>query len=212
MEAIKNKLKEVPRSDRAPGCTDEEINQYCDAFTRLLQYMDVLAHFCYQPYGSITDSEMVLIWTLVCRMDCLFWKLSRTIPPKVHMRWHLVDDLERLRGMKHHQESKLEVAHQKGVCVDSRFRSMAGNTRKIVAIAKYEANMDDPATFAVQEQVREARACNFSIKSREKKAVDESEAKRQMDNHIADIMNAPEIDGSFPFLLELTIVDRHGDD
>ena len=49
----------------------------------------------------------------------------QNVPPKVHMWQHLIDDLERTRGMLKLQESKIEVAHQDGRKADLRFRAMA---------------------------------------------------------------------------------------
>ena len=94
MEAIQQLLLDIPRDERAPGCTDDEIRTYCGAFRGIFQYMDVLSHFCYQPYGSITDSEMVNVRLLINKMDNLWRKLSANTPPKVHAWQHLADHLD----------------------------------------------------------------------------------------------------------------------
>ena len=127
MAAVESLLLTVPRAQRAAGCSDEEVKRYCQAFKRLFQYFDLLSSYCYQPYGSISNEEMVDIKNLGLYLDRLWRKLSRNVPPKVHVWQHLIHDLDKLRGMKSHQEAKLESAHQDGVKTDLRFRAMAGS-------------------------------------------------------------------------------------
>ncbi|CAB9523753.1 expressed unknown protein [Seminavis robusta] len=142
MDSIVELLQQIPQEKRARGCDDAEIQKYCNGFKRILQYMGILSHYSYQPYGTITDSEMASIRdVLVPRLVRLFRKMSKTLPPKIHMLAHLVEDLERFRGMKFHHESKIEVAHQIGKRIDYRFRSMAATKEKRMhAEMKFEAN------------------------------------------------------------------------
>ena len=77
MDAIESLLLTVPRNQRAPGCTDAEVEQYCAAYKRLLQYFDLLSSYCYHPYKTITDSEMENIKKLGAFMDQLWRKLSQ---------------------------------------------------------------------------------------------------------------------------------------
>jgi hypothetical protein len=66
---MEQKLLAIPLEERAPGCTDEKVKKYCRAFTRMFQYMNLMSHYCYQSYGTITDGEMVLIQKLLLYTD-----------------------------------------------------------------------------------------------------------------------------------------------
>jgi len=210
MDALVALLISVPRDQRAAGCDDDEVLKYCEAFKRLFQYFDLLSHFCYQPYGSITDSEMHAIKSkLVPYMDRLWRKLSRNVQPKVHAWQHLVQDLDRLRGMKHHQEAKIEIAHQIGKRTELRFRALAGSIdKKIKCAMKYQANLHDPATRAMQELVRVERSRKLGEKTKARNQLKEADSKRRKHEHLESILTLPEILEDFPSLLELTVRDR----
>jgi hypothetical protein len=152
---------------------------------------------------------MVDIRKLGTLLDNLWRKLSRNVPPKVHVWRHLIEDINRLRGMKYHQESKLETAHQDGVKADLRFRAMAGSiTKKIKASLKYQANMAAPAIRAKQEEINQERARKVGEKSKEAKQKRLIDAKRQKSNHRSAILALPEITANLPTMLELTVTDR----
>ena len=209
MEAIQALLLSVPRNQRALGCTDNEIIKYCTAYKRLFQYFDLLSSYCYQPYGSIVDSEMANVRKLGKLLDNLFRKLSRNVPPKVHVWQHLIEDLERLRGMKYHQESKIEAAHQHGVKADMRFRAMAGSIeKKMTASLKYQANMTDPATRAKQEEVSLARRRKLGDKAKAGRNDRDDNTKRQKETHKEEVLALPENKDELPTMLELAVIDQ----
>ena len=210
MDQVENLLLTVPQMQRAPGCSNDEINKYCRAFKRMFQYMDVLSHSCYQPFGTITDSELVNINALVVKMDRLWRKLSKNTPPKVHAWQHLASDLDRFRGLKYHNESKIEVSHQIGRQTELRFRSMAGSVeKKIKAASKFQANLQDPAMKARQQEINIKRSRNFGTKAKAAKQTKNAETKRAKLNHLQSIILLPEITDSFPSMLELlTVIDR----
>ena len=212
MDSVEVLLVSVPPEDRAPGCDDDEINERCAAFKRLFQYFDILSHYCYQPYGTLTDQEIVNIKILVPRMDRLWRKLAKNTPPKVHMWRHLVEDLERLRGMKYHNESKVEVAHQIGRQTESRFRAMAGSVkRKIKAAMQFQANLADPATKAKIAHIRAARSRQFGDKTKEARQQKKEAAKRLKQDDILAVLNLPEIEDTLLGVLDLTIIDRQAE-
>lgn len=210
MEAIQTLLLDVPRDKRADGCSDGEITDFCQAYKRLLQYFDLLSSYCYRPYGSIVDSEMEDIRRLVGMMDRLFRKLCRNVPPKVQGWQHLLEDLEKLRGMKWHQEAKIELAHQDGRRkTDLRFRAMKENVKKKIKYAlQYQANMNDQATRAKQKEFRKARARKFTQQSIEARQGALDSKKRAKQFHAGELLGLPEINKDFPFVLELAVRDR----
>jgi len=81
---------------------------------------------------SLTNADMDEVRTLVRLLDNLWRRMFSTVPPpKAHAWWHLVDNLERFRGPKHHQESKIEVSHQVGKRVDLLFWAVNDIDKKI---------------------------------------------------------------------------------
>jgi hypothetical protein len=123
---------------------------------------------------------------------------------------HLIEDLSRLRGMKHHQESKIEVAHQIGVKTELRFRAMAGSIeKKIKASLKFQANMTDAATRAKQEEVRLSRARRFGEKAKAARLERQEEKKRLKEHHKESVLSLAEIlEGEFHSMLELAVIDQ----
>mgnify|MGYP000204837613 CR=1 FL=1 len=129
MDSIEGLLLDVPEVDRSAD--NEEIRRHCCAFKRLFQHFDALIHCCQQAFGTLTNDDMANVRKLVCLLDRLWRQMFETVPPKAHAWWHLIDDLERLRGLKHHQESKIEVSHQVGKPVDLLFRAVNDIEKKI---------------------------------------------------------------------------------
>ena len=58
MPLIEAELKKVPLEERAFGCDDAEIEKYCGAFRRLLEYCWLMFFYCHQPYGTLTDTDL----------------------------------------------------------------------------------------------------------------------------------------------------------
>ena len=130
-------------------------------------------------------------------------------PPKVHAWQHLVLDLDRFRGLKYHNESKIEVSHQVGRQTELRFRAMAGSVeKKIKAASRFQANLQDPAMKARQQEIQQKRSRKFGTKATQAKQAREAQTKRSKLSHIQSILLLPEITESFPSMLELTIIDR----
>lgn len=107
MDSIELVLLNVPAENRAAGCDDNEIRKCCQAYKRLFQHFDLLIHYTQQPFGTLTDTDMDNVRKLVGMLDRLWRRLLTTVRPKAHAWHHLVQDLERFRGLKHNQESKI---------------------------------------------------------------------------------------------------------
>lgn len=142
-------------------------------------------------------------------MDKLWRKLAKNTPPKVHVWQHIALDLERFQGLKNHNEAKIEVSHQVGWQTALRFRALAGDIeRKIKAASRFQANLEDPAMKARQIEIQQQRARKLGAKAEAKKSMKAQEHKRMKQEHIHAMLDLPEIDASFPSMLELTIIDR----
>ena len=199
MDDIQALLLEIPQEDRAAD--DYEIVRYCYAFQRLFQYFDLLIHFCQQSFGTLSDADMTDVRDLVGKLDRLWRRLFSTVPPKAHAWHHLVVDLERLRGLKHHQESKIEVAHQIGKRIDLLFRGITDIDKKIQCALRYHHTQQAPTVRKAQEAVAQDR-------SRKRKAPSSSTADESNSNNVRHLLDLPEICSQFPDLLELAKQDR----
>ena len=206
MVDVVDHLLQVPPNKRARGCTDIEIRKYCGAYTRLFQYMDLLSHYCYQPYGTLSNDEIKDVFLLVEKMDRLWRRIARNTPPKVHVWHHLARDLNRLRGLKNHNESKIEVSHQVGKQTELWYQALAANgLKKVNATMQYQANLDDSKLKERQAEVTGERARKFKSKTKWEERAEEK--KRSKSDHINSVLELPEINDEFPSLLELTMVD-----
>ena len=213
MDAIEQLLHTVPMNQRAKGCDNEEVSKSCYAFKRLFQYMDALSHFCYQPYGTITDGQMKQIReVLLPRLDTLFRKLSRNTPPKVHMWQHLVEDLDRTRGLLKHHENKLEAQHQTGDRIAFQFRRFGAKKEKRVECEmRYQAQLEDPKVKAIQAEVHTNRSRKLGEKAKAEKELRDAKRKENRMLSIQQILDLPPIEEEFPSLLELSVIDRRMD-
>ena len=104
MKIVAEEAKEV--KDKA--ATNEEIDRYTTAMRRLLQLNGIMISLCYSKPGTLTDDDMRKAKLVVKLFNKQFREISKTVPPKVHMWSHLLDDLEELRGLMYHQEGFIE--------------------------------------------------------------------------------------------------------
>jgi hypothetical protein len=83
-EIMLEHLAELPAQIKAKRADEAEVTLFCSGFQRLFQYFDVVSHYCYQPYGSITDCQVADIKKLGGFMDRLWRKLSKNVPQASH--------------------------------------------------------------------------------------------------------------------------------
>ena len=99
-----------------------------------------------------------------------------------------------------------------GKCTELRFRALAGSIdKKIKCAMKFQANLDDPATRAMQEAVRISRARKLGEKTKARNQLKYEDSKRVKLDHLNSVLALPEIEEDFPSLLELTITDRQAE-
>ena len=110
MKIVAEEAKEV----KAKAATDDEIDRYTTAMRWLLQLNGIMISLCYSKPGTLTDDDMRKAKLVVRLFNKQFREISKTVPPKVHMWSHLLEDLEDLRGLMYHHESFIELMHQEG--------------------------------------------------------------------------------------------------
>ena len=135
--------------ERKGRADEHEIELFLSAFKRLFQYMDLLSHFCYQPMGSMTDDDVHMAEKTVRLARDLWYNLMPTIPMKVHMWTHLLEDLKRFRGLKSHNEHGIERAHQTGKKHDRRLACIRDFEKKHSNILRQTATAADPQVVAM---------------------------------------------------------------
>ena len=201
MDDIESLLLDVPRADRS--CDDKEIRKCCRCYKRLFQCFDALIHHCHQPFSTLTESDMVDVRRLVDVLDRLWRRLFQTAPPKAHAWQHLVVDLERLRGLKHHSESKIEVSHQIRKKIDLLFRSVNDIEKKIECSQVHHHTQQDPAMKKIQQTVKDNRS-----RKRTAAALEDNLDVNNRQGQITLLLQLPEIDDEFPTLESLALDDR----
>ena len=126
MEDIKSilvaHLGQLPDDEKERRADQAEVELFCAGFTRLFQYMDLISHYCYQPYGSMSDADVENSEKAITLASELWLLLMPTIPMKIHAWQHLKEDLRQYRGMKSHNEQQIERTHQDGKKHDRRLR------------------------------------------------------------------------------------------
>ena len=176
-----------------------EVDRFCRAFERLFQYFDVLSHKCYQPYGSLTDEDIADTKLCVNQMTNLWLKLMPTVPVKVHMWQHLLDDLEMHRGLKSHEESQIERAHQQGVKDRRRLGNLGCFQKKTKAGLKNLATAAKAEVVAMVENTEKSRK-----RKRSSPCTLNDEKKEERLEYLKLIVMLEPIQDEFPSLLELS--------
>jgi len=201
MDSIQELLLGMPEADRAVGCDDDEVQKHCGAFKRLFQHMDGAIHCCNQPFGTLTNSDMADVRVLIDKLDCLWREMFETVPPKAHAWQHLVDDLERFRGLKHHQESKTEVSHQIGRRIDLIFRSANDIDKKIDCSMRHQCMAEKASMKEIQAKAKTSRS-----RKRTASVVDEEDNDRH--TKLLLLLAMDDIIDNFPTLTQLGIASR----
>lgn len=188
----------LPESDKEHRADAEEIGNFCGGFRRLFQYMDVISHYCYQPYGSLSDADCQCCEDTIMKAIRLWLKLMPTIPMKVHAWLHLVEDIWKYRGLGTHNEHTMERSHQRGKREMSRLRCLNRNPeKKANNILIREATLES-------EEVQKMLADTEGQRKRRKRRSDNSdEVHQKRIEMIREIMLLPEIEAEFPTMFDL---------
>ena len=150
IDHIKKLLEDIPVGERK--AKDEEIDHFSNGVKVLLQCMDYMMHYCYHEYGTLTDQQLSEAERINQVFQEMWRKLCKSVPPKTHSWYHLLDNLKMLRGMKYHNESPCEVEHQIGKGMEQRF-SMRDVEKSIHSILQARANQRLPEVQTQKEEV-----------------------------------------------------------
>lgn len=189
----------VSEEERSQLATVEEIELFCNGFECIFQHMDLLSHYCYQPYGSLTDGDLTDAKTCVGRLTLLWKNIMPTVPVKVHMWQHLLSDLQRFRGLKSHNDSHIERAHQVGVKDNRRYCGLRNFQMKTEAILKGRATVQKSEVQSMLKDTEDKQRRNKKPRVDSKEQV--SVTARQV--YLRSILNLPPTVEKFPSLDEL---------
>jgi hypothetical protein len=163
-------IHSLPPAEQVKVATPEEVERYCAGFERLFQYMDLIAHYCYQPYGSMTNADVEDAKKAIKLATNLWKRLMPTVPMKVHAWQHLMDDLEKYRGLKSHHEQEIERAHQDGKKHERRFASLRDFKKKTEASLRLNLTA---VSAGVQAMAADTEAKSKARKGGRKRKADE---------------------------------------
>ena len=77
-------LEELEPDERVGKASKQEIDLFLGGFQRLFQYVDLISHFGYQPFGSLSDEDLEAANKTVTLAADLWKRLMPTVPIKVH--------------------------------------------------------------------------------------------------------------------------------
>jgi hypothetical protein len=202
MHAVKDVLTEylngLPAEEKAKRADDTEVELFCSGFERLFQYFDVVSHHCYQPFGTLTDSDLAKLQVAVDRLVDLYLKILPNCPMKLHMiATHLVPHVKQFRGLKSHHESHIERAHQQGIRDRRRLGVLGSYERKTISALKTEATANKAEVVAMAEDTQRRRKRKAAVLEGE---VQEAENRL---SYLDSVLDLPAIVAEFPSLLQL---------
>jgi hypothetical protein len=208
-EIVLEHITELPAEEKSKRANEAEVVLFTSGFCRLFQYFDVVSHYCYQPYGSLTDADIQRLQIAVDRLVDLYLKILPTCPMKLHMiAVHLVPHMKRFRGLKSHHESHIERAHQQGIRDRRRLGVSGSFAKKTISALKTEATANKPEVLAMVADTQEQR------RRKKRKILVEGGAivggaERQA--YLDGILALPAIVIEFPSLLELAKNSMRGE-
>jgi hypothetical protein len=206
MAKIKDILLEYRDSltpeQQARRASPEEIQVYCQCFERLFQYMDVMSHYCYQPFGSISDDDLEDAKRAVDLGMSMWHKLMPTIPMKVHVWHHLKEDLEKYRGLESHHEQQVERAHQIGKKNERRLGAVKDFEKKTMVILKHNQTTSSNGVQAkIDDTYKQSKGRN-----RKRKIADvDEDPKAERAAYLKSILQLPELTNKFDTLRKLQV-------
>jgi hypothetical protein len=210
MGAVKETVLEYlaeAEGDTSRLADEAEVALFTSGFCRLFQYFDVVSHYCYQPFGSLTDSDLAKLELSVNRLVDLYLKILPNCPMKLHMiATHLVPHVKQFRGLKSHHESHIERAHQQGMKDRRRLGVLGCFAKKTISALKTEATANKAEVVAM--------AADTQARRRKRKAVAmlEDEAAKNRKTYLQSILEMQPIVAEFPSLLELAKESMRGAD
>lgn len=185
------------------AATDDEIDRYTNAMRRLLQLNGIMISLCYSKPGTLTDRDMVKARLVVRLFHKQFREISETAPPRVHMWSHLLEDLEELRGLMHHQEGFIELMHQEGKCMQRRFGGVRDGILKIEDSTRQASAQKQASQAKIDEvNLKAKRKLSEATKAKQEEAVARRKEKLQ---ELEDAVLESETINSFADILELHI-------
>ena len=107
-------IKEEALKVESQAADELEIDQWTKGFKRLLQLAGMMSSQCYAPYKLLTDEDLDQAEDIINKYNDQWQEIFETVPPKVHMWDHLLEDLKRTGGLLFHQEGFIEIQHQEG--------------------------------------------------------------------------------------------------
>ena len=127
-----------------------------------------------------------------------------TIPMKVHAWSHMLEDLHKYRGMKHHNEEPIERQHQEGRRHDSRLRALRDFETKTMSILRQSATSDMEEIQKMHKDTEDKK------KSRKRKLteVDGLTAAAERAAYLKSIPLLAPLNDKYPSLLELEMSYR----
>ena len=197
-DIILEHISNLPQDEKASKASPVEIGLYCDAFERVFQYMDLISHYAYQPYGSMSDEDVEDAKRAIDLATRLWQRLQPTIPMKVHVWQHLKDDIEKYRGLGQHTEQQIERAHQVGKKHERRLVAVKNFKCKTVNILKHNSM---EASTEVMAMVADTKAKQKPRRGAKRKRNDEVLVDRA--GYLKSILQLPELTSDFQELREL---------
>lgn len=176
-----NTIKEELKTVEYRKATDPEINEFFKGVTILLQCFDLMSSLCYQPYGSRANKDIKNAKQIVVLFHKIWRCMFPSVPPKTHMWVHLLEHLDRTRGLKFHTESPVEVEHQTGKRDERRFGNR-DRAKKVLTMLQSRANKKLPAVLEQQEEVAMASKRKFRDGTGHQKNKKQKRAKATIDD------------------------------
>ncbi len=127
-------------------------NVHFKGIKTLLHCFNLMSSLCHQPHGSLTDDDMAVAKKVVALFNKMWRLMFKMVPPKTHMWEHLLENLERTRGMKFHNENPGEQEHQIAVALEKQFGNR-NTEKKINSQLQARANKLNPKVQARQREV-----------------------------------------------------------
>ena len=158
---------------------------------------------CYAECGTLTDEDLAQTEVIVEKFNEQWRELFDSVPPKVHMWDHLLDDLKRTRGLLCHHEGFIERMHQDGVRLKRWFGGVRDALHRLESECQAMADKEGAKELIDEVNTKSKR----KMKSASKKDTAKAMSFYQKRHMTTTILQQSTITG-FEDMMQLQVEDR----
>ena len=184
MSSVSELLNELPPEQQRGSA--EDIEQFCETLTRLLQHLDALTSIVYKTEDEITEEDKTKFDNHCMKLDRLWKRCDLGLPVKLHV---LVQHMRDYLGNGRHTEEFMEQHHQVARSFNASFGGYSQGKKR-----KFNADMEG---IRNDDKINEAKKEILgSWRQKKRRRVEEQQVRMENTEKERDyVLELDELDG-----------------